>query len=238
MEGGTVERLIVEVAEQQRSRYYGKYRGLVTDVEDPDRLGRIRTRVPEVLGDLESPWALPCAPYAGENIGCYAIPRVGSGVWVEFEAGDLARPIWSGAWWADGELPEDESGNAASPPLKIMRSETGLMLAFDDDGRTITLSDADGANLITIHVQNGRIRLEAATKVIVEAPQIELVDGASHPLVFGDDLLQYLNQLVQLYQTHTHPGETVLGVPVSPAPPIPPFPPPSPSMLSLKVKTG
>ena len=233
-----MERLVVELAEQQRSRFYGKYRGLVTDVEDPEQLGRIRARVPEVLGDVESPWALPCAPYAGENIGWYAIPRVGSGVWIEFEAGDPARPIWSGAWWAQNELPEDESGAAASPPLKIMRSEEGLMLALDDGGQKITLSDENGRNLITIYVRQGQIRVEAATKVVVEAPQIELVDGASHPLVFGDDLLQYLNQLVQLYQTHTHPGETVLGIPVTPAPPVPPFPPPSPSLLSLKVKTG
>jgi hypothetical protein len=74
--------------------------------------------------------------------------------------------------------------------------------------------------------------------VIVEAPKIELVEDSTHPLVFGDDLLQYLNQIVTLYQTHTHPGETVIGIPVTPAPPVPPFQPPSPSMLSLKVTTG
>jgi hypothetical protein len=43
---------------------------------------------------------------------------------------------------------------------------------------------------------------------------------------------------VQLYQTHTHPGETVIGIPVTPAPPVPPFPAAMQSMLSQKVKTG
>ena len=38
--------------------------------------------------------------------------------------------------------------------------------------------------------------------------QIQLVDGASHALVFGDQLLQYLNQIVQMYQNHMHPGAT------------------------------
>ena len=73
---------------------------------------------------------------------------------------------------------------------------------------------------------------------MVDAPQIELVDGASHPLVFGDELLTYLNQIVNIYATHMHPGETALGLPVSPAPPVPPMPPATPSLLSVKVKTG
>ena len=73
---------------------------------------------------------------------------------------------------------------------------------------------------------------------VVEAPQIELVEGATHPLVFGDNLLQYLNQLVATFNAHLHPGETVLGIPVTPAPPVAPFPPATPSLLSVKVKTG
>ena len=233
-----ISRLVVELAEQVRTRFYGKYRGVVRDVNDPDNLGRIRALVPEVLGTVDCPWALPCAPYAGNNIGFYAIPAVGSGVWIEFEAGDPARPIWTGAWWASNELPVDETGSSATPPLKILRTEQGLMLALDDDDKRISLCDADGNNFLTIFVQQRQVRIEAQTKVIVEAPQIELVDGATHPIAFGDDLLQYLNQIVSLYQTHVHPGETVIGIPVSPAPPQPPFPPPSPSMLSLKVKSG
>jgi hypothetical protein len=236
MEG--LERLTVELAEEVRSRFYGKYRGLVSDVDDPENLGRLRARVPEVLGDVESPWALPCAPYAGEGVGSYTVPPVGSGVWIEFEAGDPARPIWSGCWWASGELPEDETGAGATPPLKILRTGEGLLLALDDGDQRISISDASGANRVTILVQQNQIKIQARAKVIVEAPQIELVEGATHPIVFGDDLLQYLNQLVSLYQSHTHPGETVIGIPVTPAPPVPPYPPPSPSMLSLKVKSG
>ena len=100
------------------------------------------------------------------------------------------------------------------------------------------LSDDRGNNLLKIKVNDGQVRVQATAKVIVEAPQIELVEGAPHPLVFGDDLLQYLNQLVMLFNTHTHVGETVLGIPVTPMIPTPVFQPPTPSMLSLKVKTG
>lgn len=238
MEGAPFERLVVDLAEQVRGRFYGKFRGIVTDNNDPESLGRIKAKVPEVLGDLESPWATPCSPYIGDGLGLYAIPPVDAGVWIEFEAGDPSRPVWSGGWFGKGRLPKNETGTEASPPLKILRSEEGLMLALDDDGKTITLSDDSGSNLMTIKVQEGNIKIQATTKVVVEAPQIELVENSTHPLVFGDDLLQYLNQIVSMYQSHVHPGELALGVfPVTPAPPVPPFPPP-PSMLSIKVKTG
>jgi len=238
MDTSVMERVVVELASEARERFYGKYRGTVSDVDDPDGLGRIKVEVPEVYDDVVSPWALPCAPYAGPGVGFYAIPPVGAGVWVEFEAGDPARPIWTGGWWGRNDPPDDQEGTAASPPLKIWRSEKGLLLALDDDGNTATLSDGNGSNLVTIKVEDGQVRLQATAKVVVEAPQIELVNGASHPLVFGDSLLSYLNNLVTIFSTHMHPGETVAGIPVTPMIPAQPFPAATPDLLSVKVKTG
>jgi hypothetical protein len=112
------------------------------------------------------------------------------------------------------------------------------MVAFDDDAQTISLSDSSGQNLLEIKVNAGTVTLKGATKVVVDAPQIELVDGATHPLVFGDALLQYLSLVVEAYQTHVHPGQMAGPAPVSPAPPVPPLPPPTPDLLSLRVTTG
>ncbi len=236
---GTMERLLVELAEQARHRYYGKYRGLVADNQDPRNMGRVRARVPEVMGDEQSPWALPCTPYAGEGEGQYTVPPVGAGVWIEFEAGDVSRPIWSGCWWGEDELPTDTQGNGATPGLKILRSGQGLQVALNDDGQTIEVSDRDGNNLLRIEAQAGQLRLEAATKVVVEAPRIELVENASHPVVFGDELMNYLTQLVTMIQTHTHPGEMAGGfLPVTPMVPAASFPMPTPSLVSTKVSSG
>jgi hypothetical protein len=224
---------------QQTDRFCGKYRGKVTDNQDPKNLGRIKARVPEVLGNEETGWALPCAPYAGHGRGVYTVPEPGTGVWIEFEAGDVSRPVWSGCWWGENQLPRDESGRMAIPTLKIIRSEKGLMVSLDDNGQTITLSDANGSNMLTIKVQQGEVKIQGAAKVVVDAPLIELVENAAHPLVFGDQLLQYLGQLVQLYGTHMHPGQLALGVfPVTPTPPVPPIAPPTPDLLSMKVKSG
>jgi uncharacterized protein involved in type VI secretion and phage assembly len=234
-----MENLILELTEAVRHRFYGKYRGIVRNNQDPENLGRIKAVVPEVLGDLETGWALPCTPYAGNGIGQYTIPPADSGVWIEFEAGDPARPIWTGCWWSSNELPEDNAGTAATPPLKIFRTEKGLMVTMDDNSQTVTVSDKDGSNMVEIQVQQKKITVKGAMKAIVEAPQIELVENATHPVVFGDNLMQYLSQLAQLYTSHMHPGEMALGVfPVSPTPPVPPITPPTPSILSTSVKTG
>lgn len=238
MNGDGLEHLVVELAAQVRGRFYGKYRGLVADVDDPERLGRIKARVPEVLGDTQTPWAMPCTPYPGAGEGWFVIPSVDAGVWIEFEAGDPSRPIWTGGWFGSGDVPKDEEGSDASPTRKVLRTTSGLLLALDDDGRTIALSDSDGDNLLKISVNDGQVRVQAASKVIVEAPAIELVDGASHPLAFGDDLLQYLNTIVTVFNAHMHPGQTVMGMPVTPMTPVTTFQPPSQSMLSTKVKTG
>jgi len=234
-----MEKLVVELTEAVRSRCYGKYRGIVKDNQDPENLGRIRALVPEVLGDVVSGWALPCTPYAGKGTGQYTVPSNGAGVWIEFEAGDVSRPLWAGCWWGSGELPADNAGQTAVPNLKIIRTEKGLMVTMDDGSQTVTVSDKDGSNMVEIKVQEGKITVKGALKAVVEAPQIELVENAAHPVVFGDSLLQYLNQLVQLYSSHMHPGELALGVfPVTPAPPVPPFPPALPVLLSTRVKTG
>ncbi|MES9852184.1 MAG: phage baseplate assembly protein V [Candidatus Thiodiazotropha sp. L084R] len=239
MESGSVERLVAELSEQVRQRYYGKYRGLVQDNQDPRGMGRIRALVPEILHDQATPWALPCTPYAGAGSGQYTVPAVDAGVWIEFEAGDPSRPIWSGGWWAEDQAPQDNEGNAAAPSLKILRSEQGLMVTLDDDTQVIKVSDEQGDNLLQIQVQQGELLIQGAGKVVVQAPQIELVQSASHPVVFGDELMSYLGQLVATLQSHTHPGEMAAGVfPVTPMVPATVFPSPSASLISTKVKTG
>jgi uncharacterized protein involved in type VI secretion and phage assembly len=231
--------ILQEGREREADVFYGKYRGTVVDNNDPLNLGRVKASVPEVLGDVNTGWALPAAPYAGDGVGVYTVPAPGAGVWIEFEAGDVSRPIWTGCWWSDGQLPQDETGSSSTPSRKIIRTDQGLLLSLDDGGQTIALSDSEGNNILKFEVSQGQVTLKATTKVVVEAPQIELVQGAPHPVVFGDDLLTYLNQLVTLFNSHVHPGELALGIlPVTPAPPVPFFQPPSPSMLSMKVKCG
>jgi hypothetical protein len=71
------------------SRFGGVYRGLVIDSRDPERRQRLKVRVPDVTAGVDQ-WALPCTS-AGS-----ALPGVGATVWVMYEGGDPARPVWLG----------------------------------------------------------------------------------------------------------------------------------------------
>ena len=123
-----------------RSRYFGKYRGRVTDNADPTSRGRLKVRVPAVLGDLEV-WAMPCVPYAGAGVGFYSLPEADTGVWVEFEAGDPSYPIWTGFFWADGELPD-----ASDASLKVWKTEA-LTLRIDDSADELRIEASSGSQL-------------------------------------------------------------------------------------------
>jgi len=221
-----------------RNRYFGKYRGIATANDDTTNRGRVKVKVPSVYGEELEIWAMPCLPYAGNNVGVFMIPEAGAGVWVEFEAGDPSFPIWTGGYWVNDELPKDQESQEAKPSLRIIRSEKGLMISFNDDSETITLSDKDGSNKMTIEVGGGKIRLQGNMKVVVEAPQIELVESSTHPLVYGDDLLQYLTTLVTTFNSHIHPGSIGPGGTVITTPTMMAASPPSPGILSTKVKTG
>src|SRR6266851_3812213 len=51
--------LLTRLVERAETRYFGKYRGHVQDNNDPKSLGRIKASVPQVLGDLDTGWAVP-----------------------------------------------------------------------------------------------------------------------------------------------------------------------------------
>jgi len=85
-------------------RYFGKYRGTVENNIDVQGLGRIQVSVPSILGGTLG-WAWPCVPFAGPQVGFFAIPPRGAHVWVEFEGGDRDYPIWTGCFWGPGQAP-------------------------------------------------------------------------------------------------------------------------------------
>ena len=134
----TVERLVERVG----SSYFGKYRGIVTDVDDPLNQCRIRATVPAVLSEQPCGWALPAAPFAGDGHGMVMLPKVGSGVWIEFEAGRLDNPIWSGAWWAAGERPDPQGAG-----VRVIVSEKGHTLILDDEADEVKLVHGSGPEI-------------------------------------------------------------------------------------------
>jgi uncharacterized protein involved in type VI secretion and phage assembly len=140
--------------------FYGKYRGKVVDNRDPLMIGRIKAKVEDVLGDQESGWAMPCAPFGGDKTGFFAIPTVGAGVWIEFEHGDPDRPIWSGCWW----------GSVAEMPPALLAPPYSKMLIQTEGGHSITIDDTPGIGGITLETAGGQ-------KIVMNATGIEIDNG-------------------------------------------------------------
>ena len=142
--------------------YYGKYRGTVLDNLDPTQTGRLRVSV--VALGLVGGWALPCFPLAGDQAAAWMLPNPGTGVWVEFEQGDLDYPIWTGCWYGSAaEVPPlVRDAPTATPPIVLQTSaQTSLMLS-DAPGPTggILLQSSTGGRIsITedgISLSNGK----------------------------------------------------------------------------------
>jgi hypothetical protein len=222
---------------QVREQIFGKYRGSVLNNLDPLSLGRLQANVPEVLGEVPTGWATPCAPYGGTGAGFFSIPPIGAGVWIEFEGGDVSRPIWTGCYWGTGEVPMKPPASLSQPTTKIWRSDFGLTTVLDDAAQSITLTDATGQNRVEISVVTGTVTIKGIARVVLDGALVNQgSQTAAHPGVLGDQLLAYLGQLVTIFNTHVHPGELALGIlPVTPAPPVAPMPPPTPSLVSVKV---
>ena len=133
------EMLLMDLVDRVKHRFPGKFRGTVTEVDAATM--RIRATVPAVLGSVASGWCEACVPYAGPNVGFVMLPEIGSGVWIEFEGGDVSYPIWVGCYWRSGEVPSDASASA-----KAVFAKSGT-LKLDDDASTVSLEDSSGDSL-------------------------------------------------------------------------------------------
>jgi len=200
----TLERIVANLVEEVEHRYWGKYRGFVVNNQDPAKLGRLRVRVPSVLGtDVVTGWAMPCVPYGGAaDQGFLFIPERGAGVWVEFEEGDLEFPIWVGTFWSKpkggSELPKPNDAHGSEqtkvqdpPTRKLIKTRKGHTLQFEDaDGsEMITLYDGVNKHVVTLDAKGIQITDgKHGHKITMDASSVTVEHGNSgNKIVVGSD---------------------------------------------------
>ncbi len=162
-------------------RYLGKYRGTVINNIDPMQQGRVQAQVPDVTGLIPSTWAMPCLPAAGLAEGFFHLPPIGAGVWIEFEQGDLDRPIWTGCFI--GSAADAPPASLLVPPgvsgYTIGTKMQNSLTVSDVPGPTggIMLKSAIGASIICndtgIYIQNGK-----GASIIMSGPTVTVNNGA------------------------------------------------------------
>lgn len=145
----------------QARRYFGVHPAIVTNIVDPDSLGRIQVKLPWLGnkgdGDVRM-WATLCTPYADNNQGLQVLPEVDTQVVVAFEGGNLRRPYIVGSTWNGVESQPDSP--AAPNNKRLFKSRAGSLLEFDD---------AQGASKVTVSMQSGHkvVLDDAAQQVTV-----------------------------------------------------------------------
>jgi uncharacterized protein involved in type VI secretion and phage assembly len=174
----------------EHDRVYGAVVGVVSSIDDPDSLGRVRVQFPWLKEDVESRWARLCSVMAGADRGAVFRPEVGDEVLVLFEHGDLRFPYVIGGLWNGRDAMPSERGGDAGNDIRLIKSRSG---------HTIILDDTSGSEKITIADKGGNHSVELSSSgVVIKSSVIKVgSSNASESLVLGDAFLQ-------LFNSHTH----------------------------------
>ena len=179
-------------------RWYGAFPALVTDIVDPEGLGRVKIALPwspDTAGARYETWARLATFMAGNNRGSWFIPDVDDEVLIVFEGGDPRRPYVIGSLWNGKDTPPESMDGAGKNFKKVLRSRNGVKLTMDDtDGREqfiletpggqkLTLKDGPGAveivdiNGNSIKMESSGITITASAKVTINASQVAVSAG-------------------------------------------------------------
>ena len=156
-------------------RVNGVVTALVTNVDDPEKLHRVKLKFPWLTETDESDWARVATPMAGKERGLYLLPEVDDEVLVAFEHGDPRFPYVVGSLWNSRETPPGEATNKND--RRSLTSRSGHVVRLDDtDGEEkIEIVDKSGANSIVIATKDNAITIKADADVTIEAGNGKLV---------------------------------------------------------------
>jgi type VI secretion system secreted protein VgrG len=147
--------------------------GEVVDIEDPQKVGRVKVKVYGKFDDLQKediPWAYPGNNMTGGSPsggGFFSVPKLGSIVSVKFDMGNIYHPEYFFEQKISDEVKEEISGSYTNAhviiydtvtegSLKIFFTETkGLMLDYKETQINIKPDKS-----IDIHTASGNSKIE------------------------------------------------------------------------------
>ncbi|MBI1878918.1 MAG: VgrG-related protein [Chloroflexi bacterium] len=156
-----------------RGLVQGVVTGLVTNLNDPDNLGRIKVKY-AWLGEIESDWVRMASPMGGGGRGFFYLPEVNDEVLLTFEHGDVHRPYVIGFLWSSPDKPpeaNDKAVGSGKVNQRILRSRSGHIITLDDtDGQEkITIRDKTTKNELMIDSAKNSMTIKVDGDFSVEA---------------------------------------------------------------------
>ena len=170
-------------------RIFGVVTGVVTNIEDPDDLRRVRVRFLWLGEEVESNWARQAVLMGGAEMGTYFLPEVDDEVLLAFEHGDPNYPVILGSLWNGKSKPPEPADPKNN--LRTIRSRSGHVVRFDDtDGaEKIEIIDKTTKNSIVFDAAANTLTLladadvtirSASGKVVIDAAGgVEITSGAA-----------------------------------------------------------
>jgi uncharacterized protein involved in type VI secretion and phage assembly len=195
--------LFETVRETKDKRMYGVTVGIVTNNQDPDKLGRVKVKLPirklSSEGDTETDWARVSVPMAGKQRGMFFLPEVDDEVLVAFLDGDINCPYIIGGLWNDKDTPPETNEDGKNNIRKI-KSRSGHQITFNDeegkekieiktksgdyilleDTKKIEIKDKSGNNSITIDSSGNSVALKGQNSISIKSDtKVEIEAGGN-----------------------------------------------------------
>ena len=156
-------------------------RGVVTDNNDPDQLGRVRIRLDWQDNSQMTPWARVLSLHSGDSRGSYFIPETGDEVLVDYEDGDPQRPVILGSFYNKSHAPED-SWVTSNNDIKKIRTRSGHTIEFNDSSGSENLIIYNGSgsspdsndNKIVLSLNPDKITIESQGDIEIKGNNIKL----------------------------------------------------------------
>lgn len=162
--------------------------GVVTDNNDPDKLGRVKVKFPWMADEAESHWARVARPGAGKNHGFLWFPESKEEVLVAFLHGDIRNPYVIGSLWNGQDTPPSAlMDGLVDSDGKVLRhaiaTPSGHKVVFYDDDKSdgISLITKDNKISIKLDVKNKKLFLDcdgAALEISTSGDLKLKADGA------------------------------------------------------------
>ncbi len=154
---------------------YGVAVGIVSNINDPEGLGRVKAVLPGLADDMESDWARVATPMAGPGRGFYFRPDVNDEVLVAFEHGNPDMPYVLGGLWNGQDQPPVADPDSSND-VRLIKSREGSTIKFSDvmDDAQIHIVDSSGKNMIVIRASDNSITITAEGDITLRTEQGKL----------------------------------------------------------------
>ena len=131
---------------------FGLHFGIVCQNKDPDKLDRVKVRLPWLDGGDtdQTHWAQLLTPMEGNKFGWYTLPDIDDVVAVMFIAGDMSQPVVIGGVWSKPDSSPEPNEDGANN-FRGYRSRSGHRLILDDTNKTkVVFADKTAKNMVGI----------------------------------------------------------------------------------------